>query len=237
MNQESLTTLLDAAREYATQESLGLVLLWSDMQSKRVGPASEAKFVRSALAAGHAAADDLCSRFGSLTPEGYASRLGVAVHTTDRDPLRGDQLLYAEYCDKSSEILLYQRALDHLRSATENDVAGRYFGGLNVSSLFIAHELYHCVEARRRESPIARRHRVVLIRVGPFRWHSGLSSLGEIAAGCCAQRLLRLEYHPKMLDFVTLHAFDPATATAALATLRQAAAVVANWTARAPHSA
>jgi hypothetical protein len=50
--------------------------------------------------------------------------------------------------------------------------------------------------------PIARRHQATLLRIGTWRWRTGIATLGEIAAGSFAQALLDLPCHPKVLDYV-----------------------------------
>jgi hypothetical protein len=54
-----------------------------------------------------------------------------------------------------------------------------------------------------------------------------LATLGEIAAGSCAQELLRLDYHPKILDLIALHELDVAAAAAMVAALEEAARWIA----------
>jgi hypothetical protein len=40
-----------------------------------------------------------------------------------------------------------------------------------------------------------------LLRIGPWRWRTGIATLSEIAAGSFAQALLDLPCHPKVLDY------------------------------------
>jgi hypothetical protein len=231
-----LTGLLETALRYATPETLGLLILWNDPQSRRLRAAKHLEVVRAALAEGQALATDLRDRFGDLPPDGMAKALGLVLRETNDDPVRGGVLFYAEYCEKTSEILLFRQALRLLRTGLDEETAARHFKPIDLMQLFVAHELYHyaAAAARRYRPNIARRQRVTIAKLGPWRWRSGLASLEEIAAGSCAQALLRLTHHPKMLDLITLRQLDPATATAMVTALREASLAIAKASGGAP---
>jgi len=59
-----------------------------------------------------------------------------------------------------------------------------------------------------------------VLRLGPWRWTSGLTSLAEIAAGAFAQGLLGLRWHPRWFDLITVFDADPAAAARLVAALR-----------------
>src|SRR5438876_7531665 len=63
---------------------------------------------------------------------------------------------------------------------------------LCVAGIYVAHELYHHLEATGLE-PAAAPARVTLARLGRWRWESGIRALSEIAAHAFAQALLDLE--------------------------------------------
>jgi hypothetical protein len=75
-------------------------------------------------------------------------------------------------------------------------------GNATTEDVFTAHEFYHHLEATRPEVPIARRHQATLLKIGKWRWRTGIAMLSEIAAGAFAQALLDLPCHPKVLDHV-----------------------------------
>jgi hypothetical protein len=220
-----LAELLNAASRYATPEALGLLILSSDPQIRHLQTANHLEVVRSALAEGRRIAADLRSRFGDTPPDGIARALGLTVRESTGDPIRGGVLVYAEYCEKTSEILLFREALRLLWTGLENVTAAHSFKATDLVQMFVAHELYHYVEvaAKQHRSTIARRHCVTVAKLGAWRWHSGLVSLGEIAAGSCAQELLGLDCHPKMFDLIALHQLDVAAARAMVTALGEVA--------------
>jgi hypothetical protein len=186
----------------ATPEMLGMAMLRGDLHAARLDDRAQRAAVTDALADGAATAADLRTRFPGLSPRRIAGELGIPVATTDDDPLVGTIWRFAEYRPRPPKILLYERGLAPLEHALARAPAARLLGEATVGDVFIAHELYHHLEATRAETPIARRHQATLFQIGKWRWRTGIAALAEIAAGAFAQRLLSLPCHPKVLDFV-----------------------------------
>jgi hypothetical protein len=101
-------------------------------------------------------------------------------------------------------------------------MAARLLGPATPREVFIAHELFHHIEATRSDTPIARRYQPTLFHIGGWHWRTGIAALAEIAAGAFAQSLLDLPHHPRVLDLVALEAIAP-NATAARIAARIAA--------------
>jgi len=189
---------------------LGLVMLKVDPHAWRLDRATQLAAVADALADGIAAARSLRDRFADLSPEQIACELGLPVETTDSDPMVGPIWRFAEYRPRPPRIVLYRRGLSPLERNLTGDRAVSLLGQATPRDVFIAHELYHHIEAARPEPPIARRYRPTLFRIGNWHWRTGIAALAEIAAGAFAQSLLELPCHPKVLDDVVVDAI-PAT--------------------------
>ena len=151
-------------------------------------------------------ARDLRQRFPGRTPQELARALKVGVETTDDDPLVGSIWRFAEYRPRPPRIVLYNRGLAPLEEVLVGTMATRLLGRATPRDVFIVHELYHHAEAIRPDTPIARRYRPTLFRIGNWHWRTGIGALAEIAAGAFAQSLLDLPCHPRMLDFVAVDA-------------------------------
>jgi hypothetical protein len=190
----------------ASPEALGLAMLQADPHAWRLDRATQLAAVSDALADGTAAAEDLRMRFADLSPEQIAHALGVPVETTDGDPMVGSIWRFAEYRPRPPCIVLYRRGLRPLERTLTGDCAAQLLGRATPREVFIAHELYHHIEAVRPETPIARRYRPALFRIGNWHWRTGIAVLAEIAAGAFAQSLLDLPCHPRALDFVAMDA-------------------------------
>ncbi len=186
----------------ASPETLGMLMLKSDLHAARLDDRAQRAAVIDALADGAATASDLRKRFPGLSPRRIAGELQVTVTASDDDPMVGSIWRFAEYRPRPPRIRLYTRGLAPVERALARAPAARLLGEATVEDVFVAHELYHHTEATRAEMPIARRHRATLFQIGKWRWRTGIATLAEIAAGSFAQALLELPCHPKVLDFL-----------------------------------
>jgi hypothetical protein len=159
-------------------EALGRLILEADPQYRRISPGEADRLVAAALADGRA----LAAEMESGDPRALAAARGLAIEEAEADGF-GTTIVLAEW--RGSRITLYREPLARLSA----------LAGFDVAPIYVAHELYHVLDAA-RAVPLARRHRVRIVG----RWTSGLASLPEIAAGGFAQALLRLPCHPKWLE-------------------------------------
>jgi hypothetical protein len=192
----------------ASSETLGLVMLEADPHAWRLDRSTQLAAVADALADGIAAAGNLRTRFPDLSPERIARELGLPVETTDSDPMVGSIWRFAEYRPRPPRIVLYSRGLGPLERSLTGARTAQLLGQATPRDVFIAHELYHHIEAIRPDMPIARRYQPTLFRIGNWHWRTGIAALAEIAAGAFAQSLLDLPCHPKVLDFVAVDAIS-----------------------------
>jgi len=204
-------------------EAFGLVMLEADVHARRLDRATQLAAVRDALADGAATAEALRARFPDLAPHEIAAHLNVAVVETDDDPLVGSLWRFAEYQERPARIVLYSRGLAPLDGVIAGRLTVQLLGRATPRDVFTAHELFHHVEATRTDTPIARRYKPSLFRIGGWHWRTGIAALAEIAAGAFAQSLLGLPCHPKLLDLIALDAIA-LNATAARIAARIAAA-------------
>jgi hypothetical protein len=190
----------------ASPEALGSVMLEADPHARLLDHATKLAAVSDALAEGIASARALRARFPDLAPQGIARELGVLIQMIDDDPAVGMLWRFAEYRERPARILLYHRGLAPLDRGVGGDLAQRLLGPATAQDVFVAHELFHHIEATRPEVPMARRYRPTLFRIGGWHWRTGIAALSEIAAGSFAQGLLDLPCHPHLLDLVALDA-------------------------------
>jgi hypothetical protein len=201
----------------ASPEVLGLAMLEADPHAGRLDHATKCAAVSDALAEGIGTAKALRRRFPDLAPQGIAAELGVPVEITDDDPAVGVLWRFAEYRERPARIMLYRRGLAPLDRAVGGDLAARLLGQATAQAVFVAHELFHHLEATSSDIPIAQRYRPTLFRIGGWHWRTGIAALSEIAAGSFAQSLLDLPCHPHLLDLVALDAVAAHAAATRLA--------------------
>jgi hypothetical protein len=157
---------------------LGRLILEADPQYRRIASGAADALVAASLADGRA----LAAAMESRDPRALAASRGIAIVEAEADDF-GTTLVLADW--RPGRITLYRAALERMSR----------LAGFDVAPVYIAHELYHHLDAA-RPIPLARRHRVRILGL----WTSGLVSLPEIAAGAFAQALLDLPWHPKWLE-------------------------------------
>jgi hypothetical protein len=208
----SRQSLAELAAE--TPEALALAMLQADPHARRLDRATQLAAVSDALADGADTARALRGRFPDFSPQAIALALQVPIETVDDDPMIGTLWRFAEYRERPARILLYARGLAPLDRAVADGLAGRLLGQATPRDVFIAHELFHHLEAVSTDTPIAQRYRPSLFRIGRWHWRTGIAALSEIAAGAFAQALLELPCHPRVLDLLARDAVS-ANASAA----------------------
>ena len=186
----------------ASPETLALVMLKSDPHAWRLDRATQLAAVGDALLEGTTAARALRGRLPGRSPQEITETLEVPIETIDDDPMIGPLWRFAEYRERPARILLYARGLAPLERVVTGELAGRLLGRATPRDVFIAHELFHHLEAIRADTPVAQRYRPTLFRIGGWHWRTGIAALSEIAAGAFAQELLGLPCHPRVLDLV-----------------------------------
>ena len=192
-------------------------MLEADPHAQLLDHATKLAAVSAALAEGTGTAEALRARFPDLAPHGIARELGVPIETIDDDPAVGSLWRFAEYREHPARIVLYRSGLAPLDRAVGDGLAVRLLGQATPQEVFVAHELFHHIEATRSDIPMARRYRPTLFRIGGWHWRTGIAALSEIAAGGFAQSLLDLPCHPHVLDLVARDAIAANTAATGLA--------------------
>jgi hypothetical protein len=213
----------------ASPETLARAMLEADPHAWRLDRPTQSAAVAEALADGTAVAADLRAHFPGLTVQAIARELGVPIETSDDDPMVGSLWRFAEYRQRPARIVLYRRGLAPLDRALVGAVAERLLGRATPPDVFVAHELYHHAEATRSDTPIARRYRPTVFRIGGWHWRTGIAALSEIAAGAFVQSLLDLPCHPRVLDFIV------ANAVSAGATVARTACRISTGRLASPH--
>ena len=187
----------------AAPQALGLLQLREDPQYPRIPVERRVALVEAALEDGRSLADRTRDLWGQ-DPTAIAACCGVPVIHREDDVGFGSTIVYAEYVTRSPSITLYLPAIRHLDRLIAERGAQARLGIDRTGPVFLAHELYHHFDCTRGSAPLSRRHLVQIVRIGPWNWTSGLSSLSEIAAGAFAERLLGLSFHPKLLELLIL---------------------------------
>lgn len=171
-------------------------LLRADPLHARLSPAAAAQAIAAALADGRRRAATWADAGG---PQAIAAALGVLVVVAETGNRFGSVFQFAEYRSRPPGITIYRAAMDLLHTAIREDALGPVLGLDDPEPVYLAHELYHHLDAAEPVS-IARAVLVTTVALGPVRLRSGLVSLPEIAAAAFAAEITGLRCHPRLLD-------------------------------------
>ena len=207
---EILVACLDAA----SPDALARLMLMQDPVAASLTLEQQHRMACAALEEGDKVGVTLCSRHHGMAPEAIAGALGVMIIETQEPSCAGPFLRYADYRPHPAEIRLFRKTLGWLDLLLEQPGVGNVLGIERVTSVFVAHELFHHSEATSNTPSLARRHAVTRLRVATWRLRAPVLTLSEIAAGACAQAMLSLPYHPAILDLVALSHAAPQIARA-----------------------
>jgi hypothetical protein len=200
-----------------TPHTLGHDMLANDPVAADLPAEARRSLVSAALDDGTAVGAMLNLQYPGRGPEAVATALGVRIVETHDDPFAGPFWRHADYRARPPEIRLFATALAALDGLMANPEIACLVGVRRSAPVFVAHELYHHVEATRAEPRLARRHAVARLRIGAIRLAAPVLALSEIAAGACAQAMLGLPHHAAILDLLALsHVPLRATGGAAL---------------------
>jgi hypothetical protein len=206
--------ILVASLDAASPTALARLMLMQDPVAASLTSEQQHRMACAALEEGDKVGVTLCSRHHGMAPEAIAHTLGVMIVETQEPSWVGPFLRYADYRSQPPEIRLFRRTLGWLDLLLQQTGVGNVLGIERVASVFVAHELFHHIEARSNEPSLARRHAVTRLRIATWRLRAPVLTLSEIAAGACAQAMLSLPYHPAILDFVALSHAAPQIARA-----------------------
>jgi hypothetical protein len=191
-------------------EAMTLGLLRGDPLYRYIVPGTAQSMVAAALAEGRSRAAWMKTIYGNDLLK-IAERLNVPIRSTDIDSGWGSTVVFAQYETRPVSITLYRPAIERVERVLREVGMDIWLRTTDLCAIFIAHELYHHLESSSLATPLSKRYRVDLVRIGPWCWRGGLVSLDEIGAGAFAQALLGLPRHPRLLDMLCIYDADPET--------------------------
>ena len=170
------------------------------------------KWMEQSISCGYQYADRVCREYHCQTPEELAEALGMKV-SYPTFPEKTDRVLFAEF-RVPDQISIYMDAIDRIRRYRHlPEVEEALTKELKITSLLLAHELFHFVEEAYKAEIFTRTEKIRLWSVGPLHNDSGIMILGEIAAMAFAQRLTGIPYAPYVMDVFLVYGYSPEEAS------------------------
>lgn len=160
---------------------------------------------------GRCEADLMLAQAGDLDIWSLAAGMGLTV-STPQVPNGGGHVIFAQYQEPDS-ITIFMDSAKRARDLIREEKLEGLLGGRAVEDVLLAHELFHVMEYRKKDTIYTRTEKVELWRK-PFSNRSRLICLGEIAGMEFAGRLTGIPYSPYVLDVLMMYGYDKGAATA-----------------------
>ncbi len=128
-------------------------------------------------------------------------------------PEKTDRILFAEY-RVPNRICIYMDAVNKAKRYLKRpEIRDLLTHELDVSSLLLAHELFHNVEDKYRKEIFTQREKARLWSLGPIHNDSPILALSEIAAMAFAKELTGIPYSPYVMDVFLMYGYSPEEAS------------------------
>lgn len=176
-----------------------------DPIQNKVSDNEKARMIEKANECGRLEATALRDKYGSKSVQDYAEQLGIKVSKLE-DGDSKDYVLFARF-NSPDIISIYMKNIRLAEELVKAEDLSLLLDKAGIEDVLIAHEMYHFMEDKNKEI-YTRAEKVLLWKLGPIKYQSGLVALGEIAAMAFAKELLQLSYHPSLFDILLLYPHD-----------------------------
>ena len=153
----------------------------------------------------------LKDRYKTGSPEFLAGAMGLKV-LTPQIPLGGAHVIFAQY-EEPDKITVFLEAVERAEILIKENNLSSLLENVDVRSLLLAHEIFHGVEYRKKDTIYTMTEKVELWKQ-PFSNKSRLICLGEIAGMAFAKEIMGISFSPYVLDVLLMYGYHEEAATA-----------------------
>jgi hypothetical protein len=182
--------------------SWGLYSFQRDPIHNKVSIMDKKAIIEKANECGRAEAIALRDKYGIKTCHEYAKLLGIKLSELEDENTK-DYILFARF-NSPNNISIYMKNVKKAEELIEKEKLKILMDGAKVDDVLIAHEMFHFIEENNKEL-YTKTLKILLWKLGPIKYHSGLVAPGEIAAMAFAKELLQLPYYPNLFDVLLLY--------------------------------
>jgi hypothetical protein len=176
----------------------------------KFSPAEMDTLTAEADACGRETAKRVAAEHGNVSPEDLARAFGVDV-TYPNQPTGTDRVTFAQFTPPHT-IEVFQHSLEKAAVSLEEEGVRDLMGDVRIEDVLLAHELFHVIEEKLRDTIYTRMKKVELWAPWPFHNRSTIRSLSEIAGMAFARELTALPFSPFVLDVFLVYGYAPAAA-------------------------
>lgn len=197
----------DLIRELKTidENIWGLYTFKRDPLCGKVTDEEKADMIKKASECGRQQAIELKEKYGVCTCSQYAEKLGLTVSQIEENNAK-DYILFAKF-NSPGTISINISNIKEAEEVVKKENLNFLIEEIKIEDILIAHEMFHFIEAKNNELYTSTA-KIILWKLGPIKYNSGLVALGEIAAMAFAKKLLKLSYCPNLFDVLLLYPHD-----------------------------
>ncbi len=220
---EELSVMLDTLMKMDAY-TFGAYAFSRDIMRGRCDIGKRQEYTRQAILCGQEYAQQMRSMYGEKTCLQISRELGLTVLFLEK-PLGGGKVLFAQY-KEPDEITVFTDCTEKARQAFESQELPDSFRKMDVQEILIAHELFHYLEFRDRETIFTRKELIVLPGIGARKRTAKLTAPSEIASMSFAQQITGLDFSPYILDVFFSYLYNQ---EAAYSLYREIVKLSASW--------
>lgn len=125
----------------------------------------------------------------------------------EKDSNKTDSYIMFACYNSPNKITIYKQNKTLVEEFICNNKLNGKLENIDIESILLAHELFHHIEENNKDI-YTKNTKIVLWKLGSYKYKSGLVSIGEIAAMAFAKELLSLHYNPYLFDVLMLYPHD-----------------------------
>lgn len=147
----------------------------------------------------------LREKYKDISIKKLAEKLKVEYVQKDSN-ITEEYIMFACY-NSPNKITIFQKYKLMVEKFIKDNNLRKKLENIDIESMLLAHELFHHIEENNRDI-YTKKEKVVLWKIGRYKYKSGLICLGEIAAMAFAKELLKINYNPYVFDILMLYPHD-----------------------------
>lgn len=178
------------------------------------------EYTAKACACGRGEARRVKEKYPELSVRQILEKMGFTVKTPDV-PTGGGHVIFAQYIEPA-EVVVYRDCIEKANELIQREDLACCLGDLNIEELLLAHELFHGIEYRKRQTIYTQTEKIELWR-RPFSNRSRILCLSEMAAMAFAGEMLGIPYSPYVMDVLLMYSYNNEAAQALYEEIMEAA--------------
>ncbi|MBE6054583.1 MAG: hypothetical protein E7212_11920 [Clostridium sartagoforme] len=163
------------------------------------------EMINKANECGRVEALKLKERFKGSSIKKIIEKMNLEIIEKDSN-IADSYIMFACY-NSPNKITIYKKNKILVEKFIYDNKLSNKLNNIDVESVLLAHELFHSIEENNKDI-YTKNTKIVLWKIGAYKYKSGLVSIGEIAAMAFAKELLSLHYNPYLFDVLMLYPHD-----------------------------